>query len=711
MRSKSIKNGYLEVDGQKQYVWSGEIQYFRLEKEYWKTLLDGLKEANFNTLSTYVPWNWHEYEKGKYDFTGLTHPSRDLIGFLDMVKEYGFNLIIKGGPHIHAEYLNGGIPLWVLEENPQILSLGPDGTPLQKHNFYPAITYLHPDYMKLVKEWYGKFAEVMLPYDNIIMWQIDNEISYHITFFTYMNGQLYTGDYNPFLVKKGLYQKFLKDKYETIEALNEKYKESNLSFEEVDAPTDPVKKGDLGAHNKSSDYLDFRCQLVGWYARELIEILYGFGVKGPFSIDDPLLQFDTTWRDLYEAIKDDRWEAVVGYTHYSGSSLEEGMGNHLRRIELTRASGSPIVSNHEMQAGDMYFMGHWKQLSSDYDILWKTGIGYGNNMINLYWFCDGYNFNNYEHLIPELNLNSPMSRYGEKRTHYYIAQKIGKFLKENPWIVETKVVYDMAVGYYHNYAKALKFNNQIGVFRDEFTSSGIGGGVGSFIDLMGVCNINFKLLNLKDSLSDLGDVPNNKMAVTLYDCLDGRIQQSLLDFAEAGGHLILQRCIPTQDEDFNPCRILYDAIGIKNIDVIKYNPETAYVVNRAQYGDFEFCICDDLWTYDLYDEEYTTDLLSYPNKKVCGFTKNIGKGKISLLGFVPQVFMHASREFARRYFGKRSVDGLLVYERTIGQKSLYTVCNMLDEVQELEYGDTKYSFAPRHATFITRDTHTYTLWD
>jgi hypothetical protein len=384
------------------------------------------------------------------------------------------------------------------------------------------------------------------------------------------------------------------------------------------------------------------------------------------------------------------------------------MGTHLRRIEATRASGTPIVSNHEIQAGDMYFMDHWKQLSSDYDILWKSAIGYGNNMINLYWFCDGYNFEGHEHLIPELNLNSPLDKEGKKRTHYYIAQKIGKFMKENDWIVNTKVQYDMGVGYYHNYSKAYKFNNQMGVFRNEYSQSGIHGGMaGSFFELLGVCNINFKLINLKDDLTDLDSIPNKKMAVTLYDALDEEIQQSLLDFAEFGGHLILHRVIPTRNENLDECTILYDAIGIEDTDIIKYNPSTLFVVNKAKYKDLDFCVCDDLWTYELNTDDFTTDVYSTPDNKICGFTRNIGKGKISVLGWVPQVFMHVSRDFARQYFGKESQDGLLIYERKDGENSLFTVCNMLDEPGRVEIGGREYYVAPRHATFITKQGNTY----
>lgn len=709
MKNVTFKNGYLEIDGKKQFAWSGEIQYFRIEKKNWEIILDKVCEGNLNTISTYVPWNWHEYEKGKYDFTGETHPSRDLITFLNMVKERGLNLVIKGGPHIHAEYLNGGIPEWVFRENPQILTLDADGKPNQTYVFYPSITYLHPDYMKLVKDWFAKFVEITLPYENIVMWQIDNEISYNISFFSYIGGeQIYKGDYNPFLVDNGLYQKFLEKRYGKIDVINELYGENNESFAQIVPPKKPVEVGDYAGHNKSNDWVEFRSRLVGMYAHALMEMLYDMGVNGPFSIDDPILHFDTSWRDIYSEIKDSRWEALIGYTFYAGSTIEEGTGAHLKRIELTRASGSPIVSNHEMQAGDMYFLETWKQQASDYDLLWKMGIGYGNNMINLYWFCDGYNFLGYEHFLPELDLNSPLDKNGNPRQHYYVAKNIGKFVSENSWILDTSVEYDLSVGYYHPYSKALKFNNSMGVDKNEIGKGGI---VGSFIDLMGVCNINYKLINLAEDFDNNEVIAKNKLVVILYEYLDEKVQRDLLNFAESGGHLTLLRHIPKKTEGFKDCTILWDALEIEDVEIKKYNPDILYVVNRAKYNDIEFCVCDEIRTYKMKNDDHSVDLTAHPDDKMCGFTKNIGKGKISVIGFIPQVFMSASRDFAREYFNKKSQDGIHIYERKNGDKSLFTVCNMFENPGEVIIGDNKFDIPPRKGTFIIKSGNEYKVWE
>jgi len=51
-------------------IISGAIHYFRVLPEYWKDRLLKLKAMGCNTVETYVPWNFHEPEEGKFNFDG-----------------------------------------------------------------------------------------------------------------------------------------------------------------------------------------------------------------------------------------------------------------------------------------------------------------------------------------------------------------------------------------------------------------------------------------------------------------------------------------------------------------------------------------------------------------------------------------------------------------------------------------------------------------
>ncbi len=102
--SFSATKGYFLKNGKPYFVISGEIHYFRLDPTLWEKHLKLLKESGANTTSTYIPWDWHEYEEGMFDFTGETNPARNLIKYIKLCKKVGLDLIVKPGPYILAEY-------------------------------------------------------------------------------------------------------------------------------------------------------------------------------------------------------------------------------------------------------------------------------------------------------------------------------------------------------------------------------------------------------------------------------------------------------------------------------------------------------------------------------------------------------------------------------------------------------------------------------
>ena len=58
-----LKDGKFLFDGEPFFVYSGEIHYFRIPKDKWTDRLRKAKETGLNTISTYIPWNWHEFQE------------------------------------------------------------------------------------------------------------------------------------------------------------------------------------------------------------------------------------------------------------------------------------------------------------------------------------------------------------------------------------------------------------------------------------------------------------------------------------------------------------------------------------------------------------------------------------------------------------------------------------------------------------------------
>ncbi|GAA1883676.1 beta-galactosidase [Lapillicoccus jejuensis] len=98
------------VEGQRTYLWSGEVHYFRLPSpSLWLDIFQKMKAAGFNATSLYVDWGYHSAKQGQYDFTGI----RDVDAVLDAAQQAGLYVIARPAPYINAEVDGGGYPGWM----------------------------------------------------------------------------------------------------------------------------------------------------------------------------------------------------------------------------------------------------------------------------------------------------------------------------------------------------------------------------------------------------------------------------------------------------------------------------------------------------------------------------------------------------------------------------------------------------------------------
>jgi len=147
------------LDGKPFQIISGEIHYSRIPKKYWRHRIQMVKAMGCNTVATYVFWNYHETEKGKFDFSS---ENRDIVEFIKIVKDEGMWLLLRPGPYSCGEWSLGGIP-------PYLLSI-------------PDIKLRCTDtrYMQAVEKYIATLAQKVKPYlitndGPIILLQIENE--------------------------------------------------------------------------------------------------------------------------------------------------------------------------------------------------------------------------------------------------------------------------------------------------------------------------------------------------------------------------------------------------------------------------------------------------------------------------------------------------------------------------------------------------------
>ncbi|CAN8229350.1 unnamed protein product [Cochlearia groenlandica] len=101
----------LIIDGKRELLYSGSIHYPRSTPEMWPHILKRAKQGGLNTIQTYVFWNVHEPEQGKFNFSGRA----DLVKFIKLIEKNGMYVTLRLGPFIQAEWTHGGLPYWLRE--------------------------------------------------------------------------------------------------------------------------------------------------------------------------------------------------------------------------------------------------------------------------------------------------------------------------------------------------------------------------------------------------------------------------------------------------------------------------------------------------------------------------------------------------------------------------------------------------------------------
>jgi beta-galactosidase len=88
---------------------SGELHYPRIPREAWRDRMKMAKAMGLNTIGTYVFWNLHEPQNGKFDFSG----NNDIAEFVRTAQAEGLWVVLRPSPYVCAEWEFGGYPYWL----------------------------------------------------------------------------------------------------------------------------------------------------------------------------------------------------------------------------------------------------------------------------------------------------------------------------------------------------------------------------------------------------------------------------------------------------------------------------------------------------------------------------------------------------------------------------------------------------------------------
>ncbi len=619
-----IKDEALIINGKKEFIYGGELHYFRTPKKNWPLLVKKIKEAGCNLISTYVPWCWHEFEEGKFDFNGNTIEERDLVSFLELLKSENMYCIVRPGPYVMSEIKLEGMPKWLIESYPEVIAKDQFG----KDHPTKVVSYMHPTYLKKVQQWYEKVCGIFKNYQitkgaNIIMLQLDNEVG----MLQWVNNQ---ADFNKAALE--YFKHYLENKYEDINTFNNEYGTNCLDFQAF-INEDMFKDNKHYALRLSRDYSDFMRGYFEKYIAEIKSYAVKNGIDVPFIVNvHGFITVENTGRGttypigLSQLYKISKMENVVlAGDYYIRNITYDNYYDLIIANAFTKAiqsEGKPLFSA-EFQSGAL--TDRPRLQPSDIDLSTRICIGSGMNAINYYMFSSGENYDDIGLFGKRHQWQAPLKENGEERPHYSKIKYLGSLFKSwSEEILDTKKSIDTYIGFYADYYMTEYNNknteeiiNKIVEFREKFQFDGI-------LRSLSLSNISFEAI---DVMEKQNIDPNKVKSLWMFstEWMDEHIQRKLVDYVLSGGNLILYPQIPVYDMSGKKCTLLKDAIDVEIKESkkgwIRLNVlgiDSVFANYRLVFDKFNGKPI--AW----YDEE--------GEKEVAAFAKQLGKGNVLVFG-------------------------------------------------------------------------------
>ena len=438
------------------YLFGAEVQYFRarggsgrnVPKEVvvklWNTLLDRVSEAGMNTVTLYIPWDFHEPVEGVFDFDGTLdqdqdgrpdYPSRDIKGFLRLLESRGLtNVMVRPGPYINAEWGPegfGAVPKWFLDAYPEALT--GSRTPGRPRT----VSFGHPKFREHAARWLGKLQTEVLkdfigPGKIISFIQIDNESNY-----------FWDSIYERDISRTGLarYATFLQHQYgDRIEDLNKEYIASLRSFSEVEPPVSRDDRRYLGSRWLYDWALFHDVELRDYY-RFLRETWTRLGVVEPQVIFTSCDSINAPDHGLlprldYRQANKLSLTTMNIYPKTFGTQADSTLNTPMKAAH----DASLVASAHRQYygaAGEWVMstetVGGWfapvEVSLATRQHTYGSLLGAGIKAMSIYYFHEGWNWNGLEGDDSELKFDAPLDKDMQPTASFGLLQNLGQALK------------------------------------------------------------------------------------------------------------------------------------------------------------------------------------------------------------------------------------------------------------------------------------------
>ncbi|MBI4115856.1 MAG: beta-galactosidase [Candidatus Omnitrophica bacterium] len=577
MPQVEIKQNTVRIGKKTIPLVSGEVHYWRLNPHYWAQILDRVKEMGINVVATYVAWDYHEYQRGKFDFTGRTDETRNLKHFLELTREKGFWVIIRPGPYIYSEWPNEGVPAYAYKYH-----------------------RLHPQFLAYAKKYMAEVTKIIRPFlatktkGHVILLQADNEIDPWPDIF---------GNQYGLNGKPGIFQKFIRELYgNNLKKLNQDWGTRYRNFNEV-APfiatmfkeeTGLALKGDKEL-KRNIDYFRFKYYYSLECAKWNVETYKSLGIDIPIYLNLYPFFYAHDWLQM-QSVAD-----LVGIDLYPSSELAEDEFEQRKLIDKVRylRSVSRIPYIAEFAAG-VWHARHY-----------ESGVLTPNHyrLITLSALLGGICGWNWYMLVNRDNwYMSPINEWGRTRPELYsvFQELVHVFKQMDPPSLEKLTDVAVTINPIQYAARTLTHNSAI---------------------LVALYNadVDYELFDPR-----LG-VPHTK--ILFYSgnqWLDRQVQKNLRSYVEKGGILVAFRNFPRKDEEFQPS----DLIGFHEPSRILFEFKRKFDVQLAPNRP-KISVVSSVFSFDHVAGKKIEAQLGPYGKHTIGYRKKIGKGELIHLGFEP----------------------------------------------------------------------------
>ncbi len=533
----SVKEDSFLLNGNKVFLNSGEIHYFRIKRELWARHLEAAREAGLTTVSTYVPWAWHETVEHVFDFDGVSSPERDLKGWLGLCREYGLNCILKPGPFILAETRGAGLPDWFLAKyHNEVKMRNSRGEVVLSDG----VSLFNEKYLEKVTLWYDQIMPLISEYEisaggPVIMMQVCNEIGV----FSWLAHQ---GDYGNNV--KDHFVSYLKNKFKDITEVNSLWGTAYRDFADVELPPD----GNLAYSSKgdrSRDY-EWHCfwrKYYGDYLRMLSEMVRQRGVTVPLFHNLPGWIYGHGYEfpvniTMYEDLFGDKSDIIFGADHIPEFFSYRNMHDDRIINDITRAVqvNRPLFAA-EFQSGSREY--HVVTNQREMELFYKASISNGLTGWNYYMFSQGRNPGRRGYSGETFYWFTPLTPEGEQTRAFPLVRRMSKIVKTSEnIIVNARRRAEVCVLFYPPYYATELERPVDSACELAFTPSGIRRPAyfDGLLKVLQILNIDYDMVDLTIASADTLSGYRQVWAFCT-DEMNAGDQQTIVDYASEGGNI------------------------------------------------------------------------------------------------------------------------------------------------------------------------------